>query len=59
MKIAESIIQSIIFGSTHSYKKLTPEGITFEWLLQEAYTAERLQGKSWTVIFNHLLIAQL
>jgi len=54
MKIVESIMQSIIFGSTHSYKKLTPEGITFEWLLQEAYTAERLQGKSWTVIFDHI-----
>ena len=54
MKIAESIMQSIIFGSSHSYRKTTPEGITFEWLLQEAYTAERLQGKSWTVIFNHI-----
>ena len=54
MKIAESIIQSIIFGASHSYQKTTPEGIVFEWLLQETYTAERLQGKSWTVIFNHL-----
>ena len=54
MKIAESIIRSIVFGSSHSYIKPTPEGITFEWLLQEAYTAERLQGKSWTVIFDHI-----
>ena len=56
MKIAESIMQSIIFGASHSYQKTTPEGIVFEWLLQETYTAERLQGKSWTVIFNHLKI---
>ena len=54
MKIAESIMQSIIFDSSHSYIKPTPEGITFEWLLQEAYTAERLQGKRWTVIFDHI-----
>ena len=54
MKIAESIIQSIIFGASHSYQKTTPEGIVFEWLLQETYTAERLQGKSWTVIFDHI-----
>ena len=54
MKIAESIMQSIIFGSANSYIKPTPEGITFEWLLQETYTAERLQGKSWTVIFDHI-----
>jgi len=54
MKIAESILETIIFDSSHSYRKTTPEGITFEWLLQESYTAERLQGKNWTVIFNHI-----
>ena len=54
MKISESILESITFGSSRSYRKITPEGITFEWLLQEAYTAERLQGKSWMVIFNHI-----
>jgi len=54
MKIAESILELITFDSSHSYRKTTPEGITFEWLLQEAYTAERLQGKNWTVILNHI-----
>ncbi|MCD6356698.1 MAG: hypothetical protein J7L66_05360, partial [Anaerolineaceae bacterium] len=54
MGIAESVVNSLIFGSNISFNKKTPDGVFFEWLLQETYTAERMQGKKWTIIFDHI-----